>query len=182
MVKFVFNNIFKLIFRHGLNLTRKLVYLIFSIILFTNCNHRIVRINYNKTSTENKHCDVPITNNLSLIDSSSQYIGSIKLKDSGFSSYFIEYETVRILKSEAYIVDANIVIIREEHRPDRKSTCYRCVADFYKTKNKNIKNIDNNYHLNNIQERVLKDKEVNKQNLIYILTFSIGMALTMSLL
>ena len=182
MVKFVFNNIFKLIFRHGLNLTRKLVYLIFSIILFTNCNHRIVRINYNKTSTENKHCDVPITNNLSLIGSSSQYIGSIKLKDSGFSSYCSEYEAIRVLKSEACIVDANIVIIREEHRPDRKSTCYRCVADFYKTKNKNIKNIDNNYHLNNIQERVLKDKEVNKQNLIYILTFSIGMALTMSLL
>jgi hypothetical protein len=91
-------------------------------------------------------------------------IGEVKLGDSGFSVACSEEHAINILRGEACAINADLIIITEENRPDLWSSCYRCRAEFYRfnksDNNKDIKS-DEIYDPRNIQDRVSRDRLKN---------------------
>lgn len=67
-------------------------------------------------------------------DSIAEKIGEVLIDDFGASVNCGEETTLNYIKNEACSVGAQIVLIREIHRPDEGSFCYRCTAVFYKYK------------------------------------------------
>ena len=143
----------------------KLALAIFVCLLFSNCSHRIVRTGYKTTKSAYKACDVVIKKSTEIYDSSSAIkVGEIKLGESGFSTACNEALAIKILKGEACAINADVIIITEEWRPDLWSTCYRCKAEFYQVNSKSeLMEItpDKSYDTEQVSERVSKDRSKN---------------------
>jgi hypothetical protein len=107
---------------------------------------------------------VIIKKNISIADTLATKIGEVKLGDSGFSVACSEEHAINILRGEACAINADLIIITEENRPDLWSSCYRCRAEFYRfnksDNNKDIKS-DEIYDPRNIQDRVSRDRLKN---------------------
>jgi hypothetical protein len=107
---------------------------------------------------------VIIKKNISIADTLATKIGEVKLGDSGFSVACSEEHAINILIGEACAINADLIIITEENRPDLWSSCYRCRAEFYRfnksDNNKDIKS-DEIYDPRNIQDRVSRDRLKN---------------------
>ena len=111
-----------------------------------------------------------------VINDSIQKIGEIKLDDNGFSASCSEAHAIEILKKEACAIQADIINIVEEYRADLWSSCYRCKAEFYKYKDTKPKPTKEEYYqVQNVQERVEKDRKQN--TLVGILAVAVGFAL-----
>lgn len=147
-------------------------YLVVFSTLFTNCTHRIVRTGYQLKKDNYKICDVPIKKQLSISDTLASIIGEIKLGESGFSVACNEERAIDILMTEACALNADLILITEETRPDLWSSCYRCRATFYKYHNAEISiKDDENFNIENVQKRVLKDREFNSTVLLISIFF-----------
>ena len=61
-----------------------------------------------------------------------QELALYDLGETGFSVECSEGHALKILENEACAINADLVVINEETRPDVWSSCYRCTATFYK--------------------------------------------------
>ncbi|NOR44409.1 MAG: hypothetical protein GQ534_02395 [Candidatus Delongbacteria bacterium] len=81
-------------------------------------------------------------------------IGDIKLGDGPLTGNCSESNAIRMLREEAASIGADIVNVVDERRPDMISTCYRCQAEFYRSKDPSKK----------IQSSVaFKDENINER-------------------
>ena len=105
-----------------------------------NCAHQLTR-NYEVPSLVNQgnECNPRIVKKKNLIGLGAEYLGEIKLDDSGFSASCSEEKAIEILKKEACLLNSNLINITEEIYP-RISSCYRCVAEFYRVDHNNVTN------------------------------------------
>ncbi len=130
-------------------------------LLFTNCSHRIVRSGYQIRKSDYVTCDVAIKRTTSIADTSATKIGEIKLGESGLSVTCSERHAISILKGEACAINADLIIITEEKRPDLWSSCYRCRAEFYQfnstDSNRDLKS-EEIYDDRNVKDRVSEDR------------------------
>ena len=143
---------------------KSLIYTLLIGFLLTSCSHRVVRTDYQVNKSDYKNCDVIIQKNTVLSDTLALKIGEIKLGESGFSSACSEEHAIKILKNEACAINADLIIITNENRPDLWSSCYRCSAEFYKYKALKPKTITSNldtYEPENVKNRVTKDRKQN---------------------
>lgn len=143
---------------------KKVLYLLISVLLLSGCSHRIVRTGYKARKSDYRTCDVVITKDTSAVDLQAAKLGEIRLGESGFSVACSEKHAIDILKGEACAINADLIVITDEKRPDFWSSCYRCSADFYR--------LDNSYHETNfesdedfasqeVRKRVSKDRSRN---------------------
>ncbi len=109
--------------------TYALVFSAFVVVFLSSCSHKVVRIGYLKTTSEQLGCEVSVSKG-SVIPASAKVLGSIKLGDTGFSVSCSEQKAIQILKKEACSLGANVVLIKTELLPGFLSSCYRCEADF----------------------------------------------------
>ena len=109
---------------------KPIIYTLLIGLFFTSCSHRIVRTGYQVNKSDYENCDVIIKRNTEISDTVAIKIGEIKLGETGFSVACSEEHAVKILKNEACAIDADLIIITEENRPDLWSSCYRGLADF----------------------------------------------------
>lgn len=135
------------------------IYLIL-LFLISSCTHQIIRTGYQTDKSESKNCDIVIKKFMTITDS-LQKVGEIKLGDSGFSVACSEAHALEILRKEGCALNANIVNIVEETRPDFLSSCYRCRAVFYKFKG-SMKDQNNDYYKSQeVDKRVSTDRTRN---------------------
>lgn len=157
---------------------KKTFYLLLTIILFSNCTYRIVRTGYDINKLDYENFDITIKKYEKINDSVATKIGEIKLGDAGFSIDCSEEHAINILKNEGYALNADLIIITEENRPDLWSFCYRCSAEFYKYNDPSTKmTSDQIYDVENIQERVSKDRKKNTGNAIIAVTTGVLLGL-----
>ena len=96
------------------------------------------------------------------VTDSIQKIGEIKLGESGLAVACSEAHAIKILNNEACAIQADIINIVEENRPDLWSSCYRCRAEFYKYKIAPVQIQSNElYNQENIKRRVSQDRGKN---------------------
>jgi hypothetical protein len=139
---------------------KSILYLIFAV-LISSCSHRIVRTGYQVSKSDYRNCDIAIRKNL-IVSDSLQKLGEIKLGESGFSVSCSEADAIAILQKEGCALNADIVNITFEKRPDLLSSCYRCNAEFYKYVNSSTKvQSDEMYKPANISDRSANDKKRN---------------------
>ncbi len=62
----------------------------------------------------------------------AQYLGKLKIKDSGFSFNCSLPEVIELAKEEARAAGGNILLITKHRKPDGFSTCHRIEAEIYK--------------------------------------------------
>lgn len=154
---------------------KKFIFYSILLLLISSCNHRIVRTGYQKSKSDFKNCDIIIKKFMMNTDS-LQKVGEIKLGETGFSVACSEAHALEILKKEGCALNANIIYIVEESRPDLWSSCYRCTAEFYKS-NGAVTTTQNNeyYNLQQVNERVSNDR--NRNTLIGIGAVVLGFIL-----
>ena len=75
-------------------------------------------------------CEMPIHNDPKLDLSAFDVVGRIEAHDSGFSTDCDEEVVLREFMRDACHLDADLINITAESRPDFWSTCYRAKADF----------------------------------------------------
>ncbi len=107
--------------------------LILIFLLTTGCAHQIVRNGYSINKSDYRNCRIEIKKNFTDTDNFTQ-LGVIKLGDSGFSFSCSEEDAMKILQKEGCALNADLINIINEKRPDIWSSCYRCTAVFYKLK------------------------------------------------
>ena len=140
---------------------RKPVYYLILAVLISSCSHRIVRTGYQANKSGYRNCDIAISKNLSISDS-LQKLGEIKIGESGFSVSCSEADAIEILKNEGCALNADIINITLEKRPDLLSSCYRCNAEFYKNLNSSVKvQSDEIYKPENVNNRTSSDRNKN---------------------
>jgi hypothetical protein len=131
------------------------------LLLLSGCTHRIVRTGYQTGKSDYSDCNIAITRFMQVTDSVLK-IGEIKLGESGFSVACSESHAIQILKNEGCAIQADLINIVEENRPDLWSSCYRCRAEFYKFKNSPVKiQSDHSYYPENVSTRVSRDRSRN---------------------
>lgn len=148
---------------------KKICLALFIILLFTNCAHRVVRRGYQVQPSENTSCNVTIKKNFSVPDTLATKIGELQLKDSGFSIACSEEDAIQILIKEACTMNANLIVITKEKRPNFTSSCYRCDAEFYTYNSPVAEKIiesDNAYNKEKIKKRTSADRVKNSFYLI----------------
>jgi hypothetical protein len=130
--------------------------------MVSSCSHRIVRNGYDVKKADYRNCDIEITKNLLPTDS-LQKVGEIKLGESGLAVACSEAHAIEILKNEACALNAHIVNITEETRPNAWSSCYRCRAEFYRYTNQAKMAIQSEafYNPENVKKRVSQDRGRN---------------------
>lgn len=101
----------------------------FFLLTFTSCSYRVVRTGYSKQTSPISDCEVRFTKNDSVLTLGTQK-GVIQLKDGGFTVSCSEEDALVLLNTEACSVDANVVLITNEQKPNFASSCYRCEAVF----------------------------------------------------
>ncbi len=108
--------------------------LVITILSFTffSCSHKISRVGYTLDESQWKQCDIPIKKNIEVNNDSLKLVGKISIDDTGFSTKCNQTEAVKILKSEACALEADLIVITEEKQANFASSCYRCKASFYK--------------------------------------------------
>jgi len=124
---------------------KKIIYLLLLAFFFINCSHKITRIGYQKNSFYNPDCDITIITDPSYYNPIAYKVGEINIGESSFSVSCSEEKAIEILKKEACSLQADIIVIKHENKPDLWSKCYRCQADFYQL---SIKTPENNLHSN----------------------------------
>lgn len=136
--------------------------LIFLIAIFcTSCRHTIVRTNYKPHQAKFDYCNVNIVKEFSPSDQVEK-VGTVELEDSRYSIFCNEAHAMKILKKEACVLNAQLVHLVKEKRPDALSSCYRCKADIYKVKQDSLNLVSEpGYEEKHIEERVKKDKKRN---------------------
>ena len=146
------------------------------VFILSSCSHRVNRIGYSEKPLDSSStCDVIIQKEQDIDESANQKIGSIKLKDSGFSTACDELDAIAILKKEACSIGGNMVNIVEESRPNFVSTCYQCTADIYEISNDSLAKkiiVINEYDSTKALERVDEDKKRNRT--IFWTSFAVG--------
>lgn len=102
------------------------------LLLITSCSYKIAK-NYKTTGNYQIIQDVQplLVKHKNLYGLKAKYLGTIKLDDSGFTINCSEDKAIEKLNSEAGRLNSNLINITEEVYPGY-STCYRCVANFYK--------------------------------------------------
>lgn len=131
-----------------------LIFIPFILLWLSGCSHRIVRTGYNKHNEPLNSCEVVIKRNIAIPDADATKVGEIKLGESGLSITCSEKAAIELLTKEACSVDADLILITKERRPDLWSSCYRCNAVFYKFTNNNVKqNYESDSSYNNIEVR-----------------------------
>jgi len=144
--------------------------------ILSSCSHRIGRIGYSEKPLDpSSTCDVIIQKELNIDETTNQKIGSVKLKDSGFSTACNELDAIAILKKEACSIGGNLVNIVEETRPNLMSSCYQCTADIYKIASDSLAKkilVINEYDSKKAVERVDEDKKRNRT--IFWTSFAVG--------
>lgn len=145
------------------------------ILIGASCSHRIDRIGYQISKSDNLNCELIVVKFMPQSDS-LQKIGEIKLGDTGFSVSCSEAHAIEILKNEACAIHADLINITEENRPDLWSSCYRCKAEFYKTNLSTPQpTTSSDYKPEKIQTRVKDDKKNN--TVVIILAAVLGYTL-----
>lgn len=134
---------------------------VLAILSLVSCSHRIVRHGYQTDKSAYKSCDVIINKNIAVNDS-LQKVGEIVLGETGFSTSCSEAHAIEILTNEACAIDAHVINITEEKRPDLWSSCYRCTAEFYQYKSDMTPlRSDEYYKAEHVNTRVEQDRQQN---------------------
>jgi len=131
--------------------------------LFTGCSHRIARSGYTKQQVPGG-CDVIIQKDLAVPGDVATLLGGITLGETGMSFNCNEETALKTLKKEACSLDAGLVIIREEKRPNLWSSCYRCKAEFYRFSTPEAKQAYAShpaYEHSEVKKRVKTDRRKN---------------------
>lgn len=145
------------------------------IILMSSCSHKIVRTGYEVNKSDYAECEVNIIKFKSF-DGNVEKLGDIKIGETGFSTACSEAHAIEILKNEACALNADLINIIEESRPDAWSSCYRCTAEFIKA-DSSLQIAESEYYQPEIvDERVEKDRKQNTALVIVsiVVGFSIG--------
>lgn len=103
---------------------KKLALFSILLIMISGCAHRIVRSGYDLKKSDYRNCIIVIKKDMQSLDS-LQKVGEILLGETGFSVSCSEAHALEILKGEGCALNANVVNITEEKRPDLFSSCYR---------------------------------------------------------
>ncbi len=105
------------------------------LILFSSCSHKVIRTGYDKNDKASEsyaeNCETRLVKFAAVDSVKFQRLGSIQLRDGGFSAQCSESKAVEILRKEACRLDANLINIVAEKKPGW-SSCYQCDAVFYK--------------------------------------------------
>lgn len=97
---------------------------------------------YPDKSDDKQFCEVSIRGSRTIVpDSLGVKLGSVKLKDSGFSNNCDESDAMKILQDEACALGADLIVILEDTQPDGLTTCYRCSAVFYRFHDLNTRSL-----------------------------------------
>ncbi len=137
---------------------KKIAYCLILLLLITGCSHRIVRIGYEKNESIIPDCEIVIKKQMS-IPTYLQKVGEIRVGESGFSIGCNEANALEILRQEGCSLNATIININEEYRPDLWSSCYRCKAEFYiNTDDSTTYQNDVRYSPQNVNKRVSQDQ------------------------
>lgn len=140
---------------------KRIVYLLFTVILFSSCSHRIVRSGYDIKKSDYGECDVLIKKDTIVSSTFATQVGEVKLGETGFSVSCSEKHAIKILKGEACAINADLIIITEENRPDFWSSCYRGRAKFYRINKDNsdaLVKSDADFDPKEVKKRVKKDR------------------------
>lgn len=130
-------------------------------ILSASCSHHIVRSNYKPHQDKFDYCNVRITKEFSP-SANTEKVGTVELEDSRYSIFCNEAHAMKLLKKEACALNADLVHLVNEKRPDALSSCYRCKAEIYKIKNDSLLPLQNEpYTDHQIDKRVKQDKKRN---------------------
>ena len=127
----------------------------------TSCSPRIVRTGYQMQEAGNHACDVAIRNNVSVSETLATKLGEVKIGGTGFSVECSEEHVLEILKREACSMNADLIVITAEKRPNLWSSCYRARAEFYQYKSgEETEELAGSeaYNPENVQERVSGDR------------------------
>ena len=163
---------------------KKLIYFTLASLLFSNCTHRIVRTGYDISKSDYRYCNIAIRKEIPVADTTMFKIGEIRLGETGFAVACSEQHAIDILRSEACALNADVIFITEENRPDLWSSCYRCKAVFYKYKNREQDQLiqsDEVYRNASIEQRVSRDRKRNTAIIVgsVISGLLIGLLLTL---
>ena len=151
---------------------KKKFYILFVIILFSGCTQRIVRTGYDINKSDYKESTAAIIREGEPIDTIAVKVGEIKLGDSFFANSCSEEHAINILKNESSALNADLIVITEEKRPEISSYCYRCRAEFYKfTVMDTLIASDQFYSPDKIRERVAKANN-DRFNDVLVLTIA----------
>jgi len=133
-------------------LTRRI--LAISLITLISCSPVVKSITYEKSAVPlNRNEEVLVLSLNQSLPDSTEFIGKIRVNDSGFSTDCSYDAVIAYAKVEARKIGGNIIKIIEIKPPSFSSTCYRLNADIFLTKNlENTKNAlnskDNHRNLN----------------------------------
>lgn len=121
-------------FVRDLNISITKLLMLIVLLSVVGCAPSIQRVGYIEIQTkESPNCDVSILKQDESQNIKGIEIGSIRIKDSGFSVSCGEREVISILKKEACTQGANFVYITSETMPSMfGSSCYQVSADLYK--------------------------------------------------
>lgn len=160
---------------------KRLSFCLILILGLTNCSHKIRRTGYELDKTEQQTCPVAIVKSLTITDS-IQKVGSIKLGETGFSVACSEKHALEILTKEACSLQADIVFITSETRPDLLSSCYRCEASFYKRTTQTAPLIsDAEFDNKVVTQRVSEDRARNTGIVIFSIFIGVAIGLLLVL-
>lgn len=162
----------------------KLIYLPVFVFLFANCSHKITR-SYQQQPLEAAGCQVVVKKSLDVPEEVVTKVGSISLGETGFSMNCSENDALAILRREACSLNANLVVITFERRPDLMSSCYRCRANFYQANSDEVLEeltSDEPYKPVNLQSRVKSDRARNAGAIIGAIVGGIVAGLVVTLL
>lgn len=146
------------------------------LLVFASCSHRIHRMGYEARPAIDGNCEVHISKFMAANDSIEK-IGEITLGESGFSVSCSEAHALELLKKEACALQADVVNITSENRPDLWSSCYRCTAEFYHYKNPGQRPPGNaSLSSQEVAQRVNKDRKQNTVVMIFAVVtgFAVG--------
>jgi hypothetical protein len=110
---------------------KKLTTFLILAIVVSSCTHRIVRTGYTKMDFDDSNCDLAVQRTLHDVNLLEK-VGEVRLGRSWLSTQCSEADAIRILREEGCSLQADIVFISQESRPDIWSKCYRCTGEFYK--------------------------------------------------
>lgn len=129
----------------------------------------MTRTGYDKPIADLTKCDIPIKKFHTLNPEEIDKIGTLTLKDNGFTVGCTEVKAMEVLNTEACAINADLIVITEETRSDFQSSCYRCTAEFYRFKADSsqviARSIQTDYDNYDAQKRTVEDKKRNRKNL-----------------
>lgn len=131
------------------------------LIVFTfSCGSIGSRVGYKKvdSDTANYYCHVSFWRSIDFNDTAAVMLGSAKYRGKVFSSRCTELDALDQLQDEACSINANVVVIVSDKRPDFFHGCYRCTAYFYKSTHMKFRVNSVYYSAANIKMRIKGDK------------------------